>query len=245
MSRFVLVHGSWHGGWVWDRVRRLLVEAGHDVEAPDLPGRGPDSRPSADVTLNDHVSHMREVIESTTTPVILVGHSFGGFVISHVAETIPERIELLVYLGAFLLQEGQSVLDVALSMPPAVPHLDIRESEGLVAVKPERAQEVFYDDCSPEDAAQAVARLVAEALGPRRTPTVITHDRFGGVPRVYIETTRDKALPSSLQKQMHAALPCSKVSTLESGHSPFLSMPKALADELDLLASQDWERGDG
>jgi pimeloyl-ACP methyl ester carboxylesterase len=232
MSRYVLVHGSWHGRWAWDRVCPVLSEAGHEVTALDLPGRGEDRRDPASVTLEDHVDAVLEVLAASRRPAILVGHSFGGFVISHVAERVPDRVELLVYVAAFLLQPGQTVLEVATSVPPSVPHLDVREEEGLVAVRPEAAPLVFYDDCSPQEAQWATALLVPEALAPRRTPAALTEDRFGGVPRVYVETTNDRALAVALQRRMQAALPCREVARLRSGHSPFLSMPGTLAERL-------------
>jgi pimeloyl-ACP methyl ester carboxylesterase len=173
-----------------------------------------------------------DALERGDGPAILVGHSFGGFVISHIAERAPERVDLLVYLAAFLLRAGETVLEVARSVPPAVPHLDVREDAGLVLVRPQAAREVFYDDCSAEDADRAVARLVPEALAPRRTPAWITDERFGRVPRVYLETAHDRGLPLVLQRRMQAALPCRQVVSLASGHSPFLSMPGTLAEHL-------------
>jgi pimeloyl-ACP methyl ester carboxylesterase len=229
MSKYVLVHGSWHGGWVWDRVVPLLADAGHDVATLDLPGRGGDPRDPASVTLADHVDAVVAVLEASDPPAIVVGHSFGGFVISHVAERVPERVELLVYLAAFLLRDGQTVLEVATSIPPSVPHIDVREEEGLISVKPQAARLVFYDDCSSEDARLATERLVPEALTPRRTPASLTEERSGSVPRVYVETTNDRALAVSLQRRMVAALPCREVVSIASSHSPFLSMPATLA----------------
>ena len=232
MSRYVLVHGSWHGSWVWDRVAPMLADAGHDVATPDLPGRSGDPRDPASVTLADHVGAVVEVLEASDRPAIVVGHSFGGFVISHVAERVPERVELLVYLAAFLLRQGETVLEVATSILPRVPHLEVQEEEGLIAVRPEAAPLVFYDDCTPEDARWAAARLVPEALAPRRTPAVLTEERSGSIPRVYVETTNDRALAVSLQRRMHSALPCREVVSIASGHSPFLSMPETLAERL-------------
>jgi pimeloyl-ACP methyl ester carboxylesterase len=245
MSRYVLVHGSWHGRWVWDRLAPMLADAGHDVATPDLPGRGGDPRDPASVTLADQVDAIVQVLEASDRPAIVVGHSFGGFVISHVAERVPERVELLVYLAAFLLQHGQTVLGVATSIPPRVPHLDVREEEGLISVRPEAAPLVFYDDCSPEDARLATERLVPEALSPRRTPAVLTKQRSGSVPRVYVETTNDRALAISLQRRMHAALPCREVVALASSHSPFLSMPGPLAEQLLAWGDDPTQPADG
>jgi pimeloyl-ACP methyl ester carboxylesterase len=209
-----------------------MSAAGHEVATLDLPGRGDDPRDPAAVTLDDLVDAVAEVLETSGRPAILVGHSFGGFVISHVAERMPERVELLVYVAAFLLRHGETVLEVATSVPPSVPHLDVREEEGLISVRPEAAPLVFYDDCSPEDARWATALLVPEALAPRRTPAVLTEERSGSIPRVYVETTNDRALAVSLQRRMHSALPCREVVAIASGHSPFLSMPETLAERL-------------
>lgn len=229
VRRYVLVHGSWHGRWVWERVSGLLAAAGHEVEAPDLPGRGGDRRPPAEVTLDDHVERVTEVVERGRQPAILVGHSFGGFVAAHVAERVPEGVGLLVFLAAFLLRDGQSVLEVAESVPPEVDYLEVREAEGLVVVRPEAARDAFYHDCPAPTARRAAARLVPEALAPRRTPARLTEVRFGRVPRVYLETQHDRALPLSLQRRMREALPCLEVAVLPTGHSPFLSAPGVLA----------------
>lgn len=236
MSGFVLVHGSWHGAWVWDRVAPFLAAAGHRVEAPDLPGRGGDPRPPAAISLDDHVDRVVDALSLLDGPAVVVGHSFGGFVISHVAERAPDRVGLLVYLAAFLLRNGETVLEVVRSVPPAAPYLDVREDAGLILVRPDAARHVFYDDCSTEDADRATARLVPEALAPRRTPARITDERFGRVPRVYLETVEDRALPIAAQRRMQAALPCREVVSLPSGHSPFLSIHRTLGEHLVRLA---------
>jgi pimeloyl-ACP methyl ester carboxylesterase len=233
VSRFVLVHGSWHGGWVWERVTAILTGAGHEVHAPDLPGRGGDRRDPAAITLTDHVDRIADTVGAPPqSPAIVVGHSFGGFVISHVAERDPANVDLLVYVAGFLLPSGRTVLEVATSVPPVFPYLEVDDPAGLVRVRPEAAAEVFYADCSPADAARSISRLVPEALTPRRTPASMSDAGFGSVRRAYVETLDDRALSIGLQRQMQADLPCDEVVSLPSGHSPFLSMPGRLAETL-------------
>ena len=115
MSTFVLIHGAWHGGWCWDKLTPLLEQAGHRVIAPDLPGLGKDKTPLAEVTLQTWVDYVGQILEGQPEPVILVGHSRGGIIISQVAESHPDKIKTLVYLAAFLLRDGESLFQVAQS----------------------------------------------------------------------------------------------------------------------------------
>jgi pimeloyl-ACP methyl ester carboxylesterase len=114
MSTFVLVHGAWHGGWCWKRVRRSLQAQGHEVFTPSLTGVGDRSHLlSPEVNLETHITDVTNLILwEELSDVVLCGHSYGGPVISGVADRIPDRIGTLVYLDAFLLQNGQSVQDV-------------------------------------------------------------------------------------------------------------------------------------
>ena len=108
MSTYVLVHGSWHGGWCWDKVIPLLKARGHRVVAPDLPGHGRDKTPASDITLRAYADRVCDVLDAEAEPAILVGHSFGGLVITQAAEYRPEKIRTLVYLCAYLLRSGSS-----------------------------------------------------------------------------------------------------------------------------------------
>src|SRR5262252_1119938 len=99
---FVLVHGSWHGGWAWNDVIRELTATGHRAYAPTLPGHGPGADRKG-ITHQDCVDAVVAEIERRSLErVILVGHSFGGSVIQRVANTIPERIKWLVFLDALV-----------------------------------------------------------------------------------------------------------------------------------------------
>jgi pimeloyl-ACP methyl ester carboxylesterase len=112
MSVYVLIHGAWHGGWCWDKVVPLLEKEGHKVEAPDLPGHGNDKTPIPEISLQAYADRVCEVLDAQSEPVILVGHSMGGGVISQAAEYRPEKVKTLVYLAAFLLRNGESLLQV-------------------------------------------------------------------------------------------------------------------------------------
>ena len=114
MATFVLVHGAWHGSWCWKRVRKLLQSEGHDVFTPTLTGVGERSHLiSPLVNLDTHVSDVVNLIRwEELTDVVLCGHSYGGCVITGVADRAAERLRALVYLDAFILENGQSLHDI-------------------------------------------------------------------------------------------------------------------------------------
>jgi pimeloyl-ACP methyl ester carboxylesterase len=106
MGTFVLVHGSWHGAWCWERLVPRLQTAGHTVIAVDLPGYGEDHTPVRDITLQAYADKVLAVVDTAEEPVVLVGWSMGGIMISTVAEQRHERIAHLVYLAALMLPRG-------------------------------------------------------------------------------------------------------------------------------------------
>ena len=238
MATFVLVHGSWHGAWCWEKAVPLLEREGHTVVAPDLPGHGQDMMPLADRPYEHYVPRVCEILDAQPEPVILVGHSSGGMIISEVAVQQPEKVRVLVYLAAFLLPPGVT--------PPAVMREDtesllmaslvVNRERWVSVVPPERARAVFYGDCTDEDAAWAINRLQPEPLFPPRGAESSSESATSATPRVYIETLHDKALGPATQRKMVAALPCAKVYALAADHSPFLSAPGQLADCLHDIA---------
>lgn len=120
MATFVLVHGSWHGSWCWKRVRRTLQQLGHEVFTPTLTGVGERSHLlSKDVDLKTHTLDVLNLIQwEELDDFVLCGHSYGGMVVSGVADSIPERLRSLVFLDAFIPEPGQRLLDFV----PAIPH---------------------------------------------------------------------------------------------------------------------------
>ena len=114
MAVFVLVHGAWHGSWCWARVRRALIDQGHQVFTPTLTGVAELSHAvSRDIDLQRHVDDVANLIRwEELDSVILCGHSYGGCVISGVADVLADRIAALVYLDAFLLEDGECLHDL-------------------------------------------------------------------------------------------------------------------------------------
>ncbi len=237
MSNFVLIHGAWHGGWCWEKVVRLLENEGHKAIAPDLPGHGADKTPIPQISLQAYADRVCNVLDAQSEPVVLVGHSMGGIAITQASEYRPEKIKTLVYLTAFLLRDGESLLQVAQGDTEALvlPNLIMAEDQGSATVRGETIKEAFYGDCSDEDVARAKSRLVPQAAAPFATPVHTTAENFGRIPRVYIECLRDRAITPSAQKKMYTALPCQKVISMDTSHSPFFSAPEELVAHLTSL----------
>lgn len=227
MSTFVLVHGAWHGSWCWEKIVPLLEEAGHEVVALDLPGHGSDGTPVSDVTLAAYAERVAGVLDGQSGPVVLVGHSMGGLVISEAAERRPEKIDMLVYLTGFLLPSGQTLLETAQTDEESIvsPNADVDEEKGIITVREDKAKDVFYGDCSEEEVERAVERLIPQALAPFVTPVSVSDENFG---RVYVECLRDRAIGPATQKRMYTELPCEEVVSISS--------PEDMVGHLDSFA---------
>ena len=237
MTTFVLVHGAWHGAWCWDKVVPLLERAGHRVVAIDLPGHGRDKTPLKDVTLAAYAARVVEALKAQPEPSALVGHSMGGAAISQAAERAPDRISTLVYLTAFLLRDGESLLQVASGDADALvlPNLVQAPDGSSATVREDALREVFFGGCPDADVERARRLLVPQATAPFATPLHVTEANFGRVPRVYIECLRDRAISPAVQKQMYTATPCRRVISMDTDHSPFFSAPRELAEHLARL----------
>lgn len=230
MATYVLIHGAWFGAWCWDSTKSLLEASGHKAIAFDLLGHGEDRTPVSEISLEKMVGAVAEVLTSQTEPVILVGHSMGGVVISQVAEAYPDRIERLIYIAAYLLQDGESLLQVANGDggTKLAPYLLPDPDNGLIGIRPEALREVFLHDCSDEVITKAEASLRPDPIVPQATPLHLSDRNFGSVPRSYITTKLDRVVSPSLQKQMFTNLPCDRVLEIETGHSPFAAAPEKL-----------------
>lgn len=228
MASFVLIPGAMHGRWTWDRIVPLLEAAGHDVIAPDLPGMGTNqSIPIEQVTLADWgefvAGVVREAHERRSGPVILAGHSRGGLVIGEAAERVPDLVAGLIYLTALIVPPGSCMAEVTgRHHDPEAPPLD---RSALAAM----AKALFYSACTPEDADWAVSNLHPEPFQIMSTPASVTWERWGSVPRGFIECSADAVISLDEQRRMQSAAPCDPVLTLETDHSPFLCAPEALA----------------
>ena len=227
----MLIAGAWHGAWCWHKVASLLEEQGHRVMTPELPATGADKSDPAGVTLESWARFVADLIAAQPEPVVLAGHSRGGVVISRVAELLPERVQRLVYVSGYLLPAGHTLAETARSdRDSLVPPNMVPASGGITcSLRASVVREALFAECTDEDYEFALAHMRPEPLKPLVTKLQVTAQRFGKVPRAYIECSHDRTITLAAQRNMQAALPCEPRLTLDSDHSPFLSHPAALA----------------
>lgn len=211
-ATFVLVHGAWHDGWCWHLVARELEAAGHNVIAVDLPLAGSDR----------DVQAVEAAIAKADTPVILVGHSYGGTVIGEAASGRTD-VDHLVYVCAFATPMDQDANQVMAEGPKTGIEASMRIEGENIVIESEDAMKFLYAECPPELAKEAVLHLRPMGLAgltSRRQPAYET------IPSTYVVCTRDRVLHPELQERM--ATHCTTTVRIDTDHSPFVSTPGAL-----------------
>jgi pimeloyl-ACP methyl ester carboxylesterase len=230
---FVLVHGAWHGGWAWQRVAPLLRTAGHDVHTPTLTGVSDRAHLlSPSVGLSTHVTDVVSLIEAFgLSDVVLVGHSYGGQVITGVADRIADRIVKRVYLDAFAGDDGEA----AIGLQPETVAGHYRESvteQGFGWLIPVRslAKMGVTDEA---DVAWLTPRLTPHPWLTFTEPLSLT-GAVSGVPAEFIECTDWMRVFRGQRERAEArGWP---VHELATGHEAMVTAPKALADLLLAIA---------
>jgi len=239
MSKFLLVHGSGHGAWCFEKLIKELQNKGHIAEAIDLPGHGKNKIPIKDVTLEKYSS---KILKSLSSPTIVVGHSMGGYPISLAAETDPHYIKHLVYLTAFVPEDGKSLSEMRNKVKKFPLTSVIKKTEdGLGFYIPAKYQKnIFYNDCSEQDINLASEKLCVQAIKPQNTPIKLGMN-FKNIPKSFISCLDDRTITIELQKKLSASIPKENKYKIRSGHSPFFSKPAELANILNKIASKIYE----
>jgi pimeloyl-ACP methyl ester carboxylesterase len=211
MSEVVLVHGAWHGAWCWAEVVDELDALGVSNEAVELPLTG----------LVDDAAVVRDAIERAGPGVVVVGHSYGGIVISQAAAGV-DGVGRLVYLAAFMTDEGEDELSIMTAHDsPVIGAVVI--VDGGAAIDPARAPAIFYGDSDAATAAKVVPLLRPMRGGGRLEGA----PAWKSIPSTYVVCTEDRALPVTAQRDM--ATRAEAVVEWPTDHSPFLTRPRELA----------------
>ena len=219
----VLVHGAWHGEWAWESLLPHLAAAGLSAVAVSLPSSGGDGDLATDAEV------VRGVLDELDGPAILVGHSYGGIVISEAATA--ETVRHLVYVAAYLLPRGDSLLD---ALNHTLPYwILVDEPTGVSRVQD--AAKRLFGDVPPEVTAAVLPRLTTQTLSSFRARQ--TRAAWAQIPTTYVVCDQDRAIPPRSQIAMSRA--ATHVDTLHSSHSPFLSQPAKLAGILAGISAAD------
>lgn len=233
MATYVLVHGAGHGGWCYGRVARLLRSAGHEVYTPTLTGLGDRSHllgPS--VNLDLHIQDITALLHyEDLRDVILVGHSYGGMVVTGAADRASERIGRLVYLDATTPANGQSLNDVAGAIMQAV-RLSGQTVDGVeLVLLPTPDARMMYGVDDPGDLAWMAKRLTGHPWQCFEQPLKLTNEAsLRAMPQYHIVctsslATRDPAL-------MNEARAAGRLWDIDSGHDLMITEPQAVAEAL-------------
>jgi pimeloyl-ACP methyl ester carboxylesterase len=224
LATLLLVHGGWGGAWIWEPVLPSLGEKGVRAEMIErLPSAGDDPAELGD--LHADAEHVRERISDIAGPVVLCGHSYGGMVITEVAD--EPSISESIYLAAFWPSAGQSLLDLVGEGP--LPDWIVDRGDGSLMVTEDvgRARQALFAHLDPDSAAQAHRELVLQAASSFATPS--------GAPRcshptTYVLCSEDEAIPIAAQEEMSAS--ADATIRLKSDHCPQLSHPEEVAEAL-------------
>lgn len=226
---FVLVHGAWHGGWCWRRVADDLTARGHKVFTPTLTGVGERSHLlSSSINLETHITDVVNVLRwENLENVLLCGHSYGGWPISGVVEAEPSRISSIVYLDAFLPNNGQKVLD--LNTPDRRQSVLDGIKNGELARKgpPAAAFEV-----NPSDRAWVDKMMTPQPIGVSVQPIHLTGARDRVAKKAYVRARKYPQPDFDRWYAQCAADPSWKVFDLPCGHDAMIDMPKEVSDIL-------------
>ena len=224
---FVLIHGAWQAPYVWNTVKAELKSAGQKVVVVELPAHGGDSTSPSLVSIDVYRNKVVDAINKIDGKVILVGHSLGGVVVSEVAEEIPSKIEKLIYIGAFVPANGQSLFDLAGTDQQSLlgPALLFSEDHLLIDVARDSIVNIFCQDASVAAQQLVLQKYRAEPAIPFTNKVVLTNANFGKVDKYYIYTLLDHAIGINNQHAMSGAANITHTYSLNTGHSPFLSQP--------------------
>jgi pimeloyl-ACP methyl ester carboxylesterase len=238
MATYVLVHGGGHGGWCYQPVARLLRTAGHEVYAPTLSGLGERSHlPAADIDLDTHVTDVVNVLfYEDLHDIVLVGHSYGGMVITGAADRAPERIAHLVYLDGALPEDGESLASMNPgTMGPA--YAGVRTVDGVELVLwPDPDADSYFGVTDPDAVAWMRPRLTPHPWKSFTQPLVL-RDPAGvrRIPRTNINCT--ETLTRRPPERQARAFDADNVWEIDTGHDLMITEPAAVAEMLMRLAT--------
>ena len=233
---FVLVHGAWHTGAAWRGVVEGLTKRGYTSDAITLPGYGPGNGDPSTTMLEDDTEALVRVLSKQTEPVILVAHSAGGVVVQQAAPKAASKIAEVVFLDAFLAEDGKRLLD---SLPPDIKTMyekTASENRNTLPVPPDLVRFVLMPEDSKEAQDRVISNLVVQPYGYYTGK--VNAKAFAAMPvkRAFLFARDDKSLPPGAFRGMVAALGPFDEVDIPGGHEVMFTDPDAVAGGLVELA---------
>ena len=215
---FVLVHGAWHGGWCWNKLTPLLTSAGHRVHTPTLTGLGDRSHLlTPEIGLDTHIKDISALFHyEDVHDAILVGHSYGGMVVAGVAPSVVARLAGVIYLDAFLPDDGKALADYVTLRPP----------EGLWRLPPP-GKPPRFGVSNPADVTWMEARLTDQPLKTMTQAVSIAADISARVPHTFVLCTKAPQFVAAAERAKQRGFRYREL--LSAGHDAMISQPGELA----------------
>lgn len=223
-AQVVLVHGAWHGSWCWEPLREVLEKQGIKTHAPDLKSGG--GQPEGLTDFYTDTQAVRQFADSLDSPVVLVGHSYGGHVVSD-ASAGSTSIRHLVMISTVMFDVDEVWKDIKM---PSLDWIKVtKDGKALEIVDKNQAVGLFFNRCSPSVAAWAAGKLHTY-MGIEAISQKIRDAGWKQIPSTYVLCSDDRALDIRWQRLM-AERATYRVE-LDSDHSPFLCMPEKVAETI-------------
>ncbi len=238
--KLVLIHGAWHDGSLWEEVAGPLREAGHEVHTPTLAGNAPPG-----VEVDRSIGHSEAVqsavdyvLENDLTDFVLLGHSYGGSIISKMAEALPDRIRRLVYWNAFVLMDGESIESV--SPPPYKAMMDGIAASGAYGTGAVKLpfpvwREAFMNDADLELAQKTYEMTTPHPIRTLTDPLELKTFYDLQIPKSYLNCTDDIAMPPgefAWVPRFPARLGLCRLVQMPGGHEACFTNPELLATKI-------------
>jgi pimeloyl-ACP methyl ester carboxylesterase len=230
MKTIILVHGAFQGSYSWNVLSGMLKDIGYHVIAPELPGHGRNTADLEQVRFHDYTKAITDVLDKTAGKAVLIGHSMGGLVISAVAEQLPNKVERLIYVAGLIPYHGSSLIEIGVRDVNSVWGEIVEPSENPheVRIKKEYIIPVLCQNIHPDMEQLVLNNYHPEPAVPFTEPVLVSDECWGQIQKHYVFCSQDKSVSYAQQKDMVNKAGIISTNTLDSDHTPQLSMPKAL-----------------
>ena len=228
---FVLVHGGCHDGSLWQPVIERLEHLGHTAYGPTVAGHGKDA-PKNVTHAEETQSIVDFVVGSYLTDFILVGHGYAGTIISKVVEVIPERVRRLVFWSAYVLNDGETALEMLPDTIEMLTQMAADSADNTFMIPFDMWREVFINDGEPDLVQRAYDQLSPEPFGPWAEPLKMEKFHSLQIPRSFLGGTADTVVsPGDLGSRMSSRLGKFRLVQMPGSHEAIFTDPTGVADK--------------